>query len=95
MRREHLLGALIFEPTLSASPSSAKNHLTLWPQFLQLEKGKRLLVFQSACNLVGSLFYPAPRPVLLGLLQPALAGCQSPGGGDQLVGAQGLEKAAP
>lgn len=52
-------------------------------------------MFPSACNPVGSFLYPAPRPALLGLLQPALAGCQSPGGGDQLVGAQGLEKAAP
>lgn len=48
----------------------------------------------SAYSLVGSLFYPAPRPALLGLPQPALAGCQSPGGGDQLVGAQGLEQSA-
>lgn len=96
MRREHLLGAQLFEPTLSSSPSAARNHLTLWPQFLQLEKGRwGFLVFRSACNPVGSLFHPAPRPALLGLLQPALAGCQSPGGGDQLVGAQGLEKAAP
>lgn len=52
-------------------------------------------MFQRAYNLVGSLFYPAPRPALLGLLQPALARCQSPGGGDQLVGTQGLEQAAP
>lgn len=29
-------------------------------------------MFQSAYNLVGSLFYPAPRPALLGLLQPWL-----------------------
>lgn len=46
---------------------------------------------QRSCNPLGSPFHPA----LLGPVQPALAGCQSPGRGDQLVGAEGLERVAP
>lgn len=66
-------------------------------------KGGRLEVFedplssvsQRSCNPLGSPSYPATRPALLGSVQPALAGCQSPGGGDQPVGAKGLEPVAP
>lgn len=66
-------------------------------------KGGRLEAFeaplssvsQRSCNPLGSPSYPATRPDLLGPVQPALAGCQSPGGGDQLVGDKGPELVAP
>ena len=43
----------------------------------------------------GVSLLPSPQAALLGPVQLALAGCQSPGAGDQLVRAEALERVAP
>lgn len=50
-------------------------------------------MYPSACNPVGSLFYPAPQASPAGpYYSPPWLGARAQGEGDQLVGAQGLEK---
>lgn len=50
---------------------------------------------QRSGETMGVSLLPSPQAAQLGPVQLALAGCQSPGGGHQLVGAEALELVAP
>lgn len=87
---------LLASPCLRApsSPVQRKSHQTLggshpslWPQFPHLDRveGYRLLetlafYVSKILQPLGVSLLPSPRPALLGPVQPALAGCQNPGG---------------
>lgn len=50
---------------------------------------------QRSGETMGVSLLPSLQAAWLGPVQLALAGCQSPGGGHQLVGAEALEPVAP